>query len=100
MTTVDVYEMWRLFNITLAVLCVVLNGTKVFGPIFRAMDEDERLGFLWAFGQTLAYCVSTAVYMALDGTPGPWTFVWTIPLLMGLYAGLSGRVKKSELKRR
>lgn len=91
-----VYEGWRGFNIVLAVLSLVLNGTKVFPTIFKSMRSDERLGFLWAYGMNLAYCGSLIVYLALEGTAGPWSFIWTFPLLMGVYAGMMGRHRGRE----
>lgn len=91
MTPDDVYQWWRIFNIIIATLSLGLNGTKVFGPLYKSMSVDERLGFLWAIGMNAAYCGSIGVYLVLDGTAGPWSFIWTFPLLMGVYAGLIGR---------
>lgn len=87
----ETLEYFRLFNIFIAGLALVVNTVKAFRfKFFTHMTVDSMMGFNAVMAWCLAYAIAASLATLEEVQTGLWTIIMGIPCIWTLVAGLMG----------
>lgn len=87
----DTLEYFRLFNIFIAGMALLINSVKAIRfKFFKVMDFDAMMGFNAIMAWCLCYTIAASIAMLNDVETGVWTVIMGLPCVWTLIAGLLG----------
>lgn len=75
----------RYCNMLLALIAIGLNAYKMYQfRLWRSIEMDALYRWMTLYGLLFAFVISTTLALIGDVPVGPWTFVWTPPLVWSI----------------